>query len=518
MPSSGEVKRPVVRAQRFGQRADGWLTQLLWFVATVSVCLLFAVALRRLGYPFEVEWMEGAMVDHVRVVLGGEPLYRAPSVGHTPLLYTPLYHYLGAAFAAVFGVSFTVLRAISILATAGSVALIGWIVWRETDSRLAAVVAAGLFTATYGLTGFWLDIVRADALCLVFVLGAVATARFGRSTLAHLATAVLLFLAFFTKQTALPLALGPLAFLIARDWRRGLGAALGYVVLVAGAVAWLDARSGGWFTFYVIELGASHPLLWDRWVSLLIDFFWNPVAVAVLLAMLAFVGPALASKGRAVWAFYLLLCLTAAGSAYLALLHKDGFVNVLIPAYAVLSLVVGPSLAWVLAQQERMDPARGATLGLFTKLALLLAFGVLAYEPRRALPTEQDGPACQAIIQALRDQPGEILVLGTGYYGAVAGHPEIHAHAMALVDVLKGDDERVRGRLLAELLESLRSRRFSAVVTGRALSLLPPEVGQELMRSYRRDRELLPPEAWPHCRPRVGFPHRPEQLWVALPE
>ncbi|MBW2456955.1 MAG: glycosyltransferase family 39 protein [Deltaproteobacteria bacterium] len=518
MPSSGEAKLPVVRAQSWRQRADRSLTQVLWFAALASICVLVAVALRRVSYPFELEWMEGAMVDHVRVVLSGEPLYHAPSIEHTPFLYTPLYHYLGAGLAKLFGVSFTLLRSISILATLASLALIGWIVLAETQSRLAAVVAAGLFAASYGLTGFWLDIARADSLCLALVLGAVATARFGESTRAHLATAVLLVLAFFTKQTALALAIGPLAYLVAKDWRRGLGAVAVFVVLLGGIVGWLDARSGGWFTFYVFEIGSSHPFLWDRWHQLWVDFFWNPVAVSALLAALAFVGPALWTKGRRVWAFYLLLCITSAGSAYLSLLHKDGFVNVLIPAYAMLSLVVGPGLSWVLAERERMDRVSGASVGLFTKLAILVGFALLAYQPQRALPTEQDEPACTAMIQVLRDQPGEILVLGTGYYGALAGHPEIHAHAMGLADVFKSDAQPVRAQLLDDLVRSLRSRRFAAVVSGRALSLLPPEIGTELGRSYRRERQLFPPDARAACWPKVGFANRPEQLWVARPQ
>ncbi len=515
MPSSGEVKRAEVRAPSSSQKVDGWLTQALWVAALVPTCILFAVALRRVGHPFELEWMEGAMVDHVRVVLSGESLYRAPSLHHTPFIYTPFYYYLSAGLAKLFGLSFALLRAISTVATAGSLALIVLLVFGETKSRLSAVVAAGLFAGTYGLTGFWMDLARADSLCLLLVLLALCCARFGESTRAHLATAGLLFLAFFTKQTALALAIGPLGYQLAKDWRRGLGAVATFAVLVGGGVLWLEVSSDGWFSFYVFEVASGHPFLWHRWHQLLVDFFWNPVAVSALFALLAFVGPALWNQGCRLWAFYLCLCVTSAGSAYLSLLHKDGFVNVLIPAYAMLSVVVGLSLSWVLQQAKQMKRARGSTAGRFAKLAILIGLVLLAYQPRRALPTAEDVAAGNSMLGVLRNQPGEILILGTGYYGALAGHPELHAHTMGLVDVFKSDAQPVRAKLLDELVTSLRDRRFAAVVTGRSLSLLPPEVGAELGRSYLRDRQLFPPWARAACWPKAGFANRPEQLWVA---
>ena len=60
----------------------------------------------RARYPFELEWMEGGVLDHVRVVLSGQPLYRAPSVEFTPFIYTPFYYAVCAALARVFGVGF----------------------------------------------------------------------------------------------------------------------------------------------------------------------------------------------------------------------------------------------------------------------------------------------------------------------------------------------------------------------------------------------------------------------------
>src|SRR5581483_1279926 len=80
-----------------------------------------AVALLRVGYPFEMERLEGAMADHVRTILAGRPLYGPPSLRFTALMYSPAYFYLGAAVTRLqwFGAGVFPLRWISILSSAG---------------------------------------------------------------------------------------------------------------------------------------------------------------------------------------------------------------------------------------------------------------------------------------------------------------------------------------------------------------------------------------------------------------
>ena len=66
----------------------------LWYLGAYLV-----VALARLNYPYDLEWMEGGTLEHVARVLGGRPLYVAPSLEFTPYIYAPLYYYVAAPFA-----------------------------------------------------------------------------------------------------------------------------------------------------------------------------------------------------------------------------------------------------------------------------------------------------------------------------------------------------------------------------------------------------------------------------------
>ena len=61
------------------------------------------IALWRLSFPSEIEWMEGGMVAHAARLLSGEPIYAAPSVDFVPFFYTPGYPALLAELAPLVG-------------------------------------------------------------------------------------------------------------------------------------------------------------------------------------------------------------------------------------------------------------------------------------------------------------------------------------------------------------------------------------------------------------------------------
>ena len=86
----------------------------------------------RLGYPFEREWIDGGVADHVRRVLSGQALYVAPSAAFTPYIYTPLYYYLGGVVSLLLGDILVSLRLVSVLALIGSLYLIHRFAFRET--------------------------------------------------------------------------------------------------------------------------------------------------------------------------------------------------------------------------------------------------------------------------------------------------------------------------------------------------------------------------------------------------
>ncbi|PYR92834.1 MAG: hypothetical protein DMF84_11235, partial [Acidobacteria bacterium] len=97
--------------------------------AAIFVVAYLLVALQRLAYPFDLEWMEGSMVHHVSRVLDTKPLYAPPTLDYTPFLYPPLYYYVSAAAARVTGLGFLPLRLVSF----GSSLVIFWFIYRIAE-------------------------------------------------------------------------------------------------------------------------------------------------------------------------------------------------------------------------------------------------------------------------------------------------------------------------------------------------------------------------------------------------
>ena len=143
------------------------LARALVVVASlVPTAVYLYVALHRIGYPYELEWLEGGAVEIVRRVAEGQAIYVRPSVHYVPYPYTPLYFWVSGALAHVTGVGFLPLRLVSLLSSLGCCVVLIRIVWSETGDPVAGILASGLFTASFAVSGAWFDIGRVDSFSL----------------------------------------------------------------------------------------------------------------------------------------------------------------------------------------------------------------------------------------------------------------------------------------------------------------------------------------------------------------
>lgn len=179
-------------------KARNVLEWLLYAGGGAYVLLFLFAAMLRLMYPYEVEWNEGAVLDHAIRVLQGKPIYASPSLDFSAFVYTPIYYYLTALVMKIGGVGLWSGRLISILSTLGTAIIAGRIVHRETASSVLTFTSFALYIAFYHVTGFFYDIVRMDALALLLVAVSIYAAMYSRR--GYLVTASFAALAYFTKQ------------------------------------------------------------------------------------------------------------------------------------------------------------------------------------------------------------------------------------------------------------------------------------------------------------------------------
>lgn len=448
-------------------------------LAVAHILLYLTVALARLSYPYELEWIEGGMLEHVRRVVEGQALYVEPSLEFTPLIYPPAYYVASAAMARVAGLGLPALRLVSLLASLGSLAVVGVLVRRETSQTRYGLLAAGLLAATYQASGTWFDTARVDSLFLLLFLLGVYLLRGAPRWWTSVGAAALLALSFLTKQTALGPALPfVIYYLVIRPPRRRALFSAVFVLAVAGSALGLSWASGGWFTYYVFDLPRQHVFdlhtLYDR-ISGGEWLLGIPVATVVAVGSLVY----LWRRRRDRFAYHALLLGGLCLPTYVYALRSGSFRNVYMPAHAAVAVLFGIGLH-ALVTYLRSAPRAADELSLraagkvvascsfrtaetLVCLACALQLAVMFYNPAALVPSEEDLRAGNELVSRLRAVDGEVLVPFHGYLAALAGK-QASAHEMALGDVFRGNDREVQARLNEGIEAAIIGRRFKAIV------------------------------------------------------
>ena len=279
------------------------MTAVLWLRRTViGLSLLWAIVLAivfalRVGFPLELEWMEGGSLQQAYRMKHGLPVYGAPSPDFVPFLYPPLYPSLLAALGWVFPLGYVLGRCVGIAAViATGVAL--WRIGRIEDKPVAhRALAVGLFLSGYVFTFRWLDLARGDALFLALLLWGLLLLResegsWRRAVLAGTFVA----LAFWTKQTAavFVLASGVAGLLIAP---RQIWAYAGTIAVIDGGGVLLGQwLTDGWLWTWIYEMHQLHAFNDERFRSKTWGMFLHAapgLVVLVIVLLGAFVGLAI---------------------------------------------------------------------------------------------------------------------------------------------------------------------------------------------------------------------------------
>lgn len=470
------------------------------------VAVYIGIAVLRMPYPFELEWMEGASLQQVKRILSGLELYVAPSITFTPLIYNPLYFYVAASVASIAGASFFSLRLVSFLASLGCFALLYQVVKQETGERLLGLCAAGLFAATFHQSAGWFDLARVDSLYLFWSLSALAGIRRGSSRGYGLAGCAVV-LAFFTKQTAVISAAPLLLAGVLLDRRRGLWMSAGVAGAILAESAALQYTSDGWYGFYAFSVPGQHGLVKEMWAAFWLSDLW-PLRFAGVLALAWLIAPC---QRRSRWSIGL-FAMGMGAASWSSRLHDGGYSNVLMLAHAALAVLAVLGLAALerLAQVSKGWWAQAVRVG--AAALLLIQFGGLYYRPQRSLPSERDRQVGEALVERIRHLPGDVFLPAHGYLAELAGKPGF-AHRMAMADILKAKN-LPQGRLLEKDLErALVEQRFGAIILENTHQMLLRR--KHFTVYYQASSSLIADSDsfWPV----TGMRSRPTALWLKKP-
>ncbi len=426
-------------------------------VGAAFIALVLALSILRLAYPYEIEWMEGAMVDHAIRVLMGKPVYTVPTIDFVAWLYPPLYYYVVAAVMKVTGIGFFAGRIVSFGSTILTALSLGWIVRRITSSFVFTFLTIALYFATYHITGFYFDIVRNDAFFTFLVVATVVPAIFRMRGAPYL-SGILLALAFFTKQQAI-FFLPPLAIYY---WlgspKSGIKFLLSAVVPGFVLVFVLNGITHGWSNYYMFSIPSSKRANFValRMLGIFPDYALGPFA-ACALAMITLPFLNRESFWKSGTGLLIMMALVALLAGAFSLGNEGGYRNVMMPFAAF----VIPLLPIALEGIRRTRPE----FGRYVYLAILFQFVALYFNPlseKMLIASARQRHGSEAFMQKLAAMPGDVFIPYHGFISRQAGKPT-HAQILAALDVLRMHDTTAR-RLQSDFDSAFAQQRFSAII------------------------------------------------------
>ncbi len=177
-----------------------WLSRFCWTALLVYGGLFAFLCVQHVMYPGFLELMEADTLHQIGRIAAGKPAYPLPDGEFIALAYNPLYYFVSAPLVAWLGDGFAGPRLISALCAMTAGGIIGWIAWKESQSRAIAAMAAALYFSSYRLMDAWLTCALPDAMLLVWVLLGYCGLAYGRTRLHDIAWLLCFTLAFWTKQ------------------------------------------------------------------------------------------------------------------------------------------------------------------------------------------------------------------------------------------------------------------------------------------------------------------------------
>jgi len=476
-------------------RRDRWLIAIALSLAVAAAATYPITAAARLAHPYELEWLESEMLQHVVRVLDGESLHTQPTAEFAPTIYPPTYAWVSALFARLVGPRFLALRLVSVLSTLAMVVVAATVARKVGGDVRGGVIAAALVLAAHVPTGTMLDLGRIDALWVFLLLAATAVVA-DRETIARAVTGgLLLGAATATKQPAALFALVLALVLARRSLRAGITLAATWGLVTAAFYGGLHLATDGWSTIYLVLIPLRVPHLPAAFVHFVRDDLLRNFGPSIGLCLLWPLVRRADRPGGSIplcwWAG--LACAIAATTSMRTL--QGGGLNTLVPLVVFGAVVTGAIAGRWLAH----GPPMARTMVL---LAVAIQFGMLLYDPRNLMPTPDDRRRAERFVAELQAIPGPVWVPSHTAFAVQAGKGFL-VHRDPLLDLLYSGWDAFP----EDLLEQLRAGRFAAVVTDGAFA--EQRLEQALDAGYVQAREIIDPP-----RPLAGYRTTPRWLYV----
>ncbi len=450
---------------------------LLVLFAVYYLVVFFIVGLMMIFAPFEYDWLEGVHLAQIHRFLSGQPLYTAPSLEYTSIIYPPLYIYVSSFFVCLFGESYTSARFVSFLSVIGTEVMLGALVWRKTSSGFAALLASGFYAGMYGIVSFFYTTARIDSLYVFLILVffyavRVASEKGGIAVMLAMVAAVG---AILTKQPAVVVVFALCLWCLSvQNIRARVTAVLCVIAVLASQIIPL-LTGNSWYFYYVYEVPSAHPLSLNLLQDFLYKDLFRSLSSGFVLAMLAIYFLFKKPSGKQEAFLFLIFFAAMMFAGFAPRIKIGGNVNNLMPIVAAIALCCG--LAAGLLQDAKGWPK-------VLIVILLICFNIqIAYRPPR-IDSNMAARIHEETIDVFRTLEAPVFAPCHPYSTILAGkNPSAFWGALYDVSVSSGEPGR---RLREELCRALEEKRFRTVVLNSSFFMQEDFPYAELEAAYRK--------------------------------
>jgi hypothetical protein len=458
----------------------------------VMLVLFLYTTLGRMFYPFDLEWMEGGMLVHGLRVMEGKQLYVEPSSEFIPFIYPPLYSWLLGVGGWIFGLDYSLGRGISLLSSLAATGALLAIGRMEKISWSICIAMGALFLSTYENSGTFMDLVRTDSLVVallgwslfflrkesVFVSGILlCTAYLAKHNAAIFGIPMALWLWQnstlrktweFVVSSALPALLmtGYVQYTSDGFFLKYLLEVPSVHPFVGSRFFWLapyemiSALSVVIFFVFLFEIVTHEErqvmykkhlcciglsllgyLFHDELVLFLRSNFLSSFPVGQQKEVATSISSFPMTLGILCWlwinrvlferySLWLWCSLLAFLFCCIMRGHHGGYMNVLMPGFWFLALMIGFLLQRVHAHQKGY---------YFASIVIALQLLVGTWVPQKHIPTEKDVQQGENLIVEIQKEKGPLLAPFSPWYAYKAGHhPTFHVIALWDIDHSEG--------------------------------------------------------------------------------
>lgn len=435
----------------------------IFFIGLYFVCSYLFIVINRITYPFELEWMEGGTLMHIKKLVEGLDIYTSPSIDFIPAIYTPFYYYISKIAVSIWGFNFFSIRMISFISSILILFNIYLITLEIIKDKTFSFIAVSFFIASFNASGSWLDIGRVDSLAYFLLTSGFYMVLKKKLISVAVIAPIIFILAYLTKQNILIFALGAIFFIYYFDKRACIYFTIVFLCGLLITHLLYDIFTDGWFSYYTLTLSNSLETKFNK----LFTFWLNDIIKTYPIAILAILFLFLNSKNshNILPSKFLIFLIAFLIISYFPRVKIGGFENALIPAFIGISIYSSISMKYLFDELP-------LKFQKFLFLTVIIQLLLLYYPIAEHIPSSIDKKTGETLLSELKSIKGNIFFPDHPFYLFLIGK-ESQAQSMAISDFINSKTKtEYKNKLLKEISNRIKNKYYEALIFDRKDFLL----------------------------------------------